>query len=285
MKSAAFSYHAPKSVEAAVALLGELAPEGARILAGGQSLVPIMAFRLAQPAHLIDINRIAALTGISVSGTIMTIGAATRHAAFERPPVPGAFGALLADICHNIAHGPIRTRGTFGGSISHADPASEWCLLAATLGATMIARSPRGERRIPASAFFEGIMTTSLAADELLTAIELSVPPAGTHMGFYEYSRRHGDFAIGMTLATFRIEAGRIADPRIGLGGIEPVPRRCPEAEAALLGREATEAAFAAAAEAAREAVDPMEDGQIDAEYRRDVIAACIRRALLRCAA
>ncbi|MHB1304962.1 MAG: FAD binding domain-containing protein [Acidiphilium sp.] len=285
MKSAAFAYHAPETIEAAVALLGDLAPEGARILAGGQSLVPIMAFRLAQPAHLIDINRIGALAGISVAGGVVTIGAATRHAAFERPPLDGVLGALLADICRHIAHGPIRARGTFGGSIAHADPASEWCLLAATLGAMMVARSTAGARRIQAASFFESIMTTALAPDELLVAIELLVPPPDVRAGFHEFSRRQGDFAIGMALATFRIEDGRIADPRIGIGGVESVPRRCTKAEAALRGRPADEAGFAAAAAAVREDVEPMEDGQIDAEYRRDIIGACVSRALARCLA
>jgi carbon-monoxide dehydrogenase medium subunit len=144
MKPASFRYHAPKTVDAAVALLAELAPEDGRILAGGQSLVPIMNFRLASPAHLIDINGIAELGRIRVEGGALVIPAGVRHAAFEKPVTDGALGALLAEVAQHIAHYPIRRRGTFCGSLAHADPASEWCMTAVTLGATLTARSVRG---------------------------------------------------------------------------------------------------------------------------------------------
>src|SRR5262252_2707233 len=168
MKPAPFSHYAPTTIDEAVALLAKLAPEDGRILAGGQSLVPTMAFRLARPAHLVDINGIAALGRLAVVDGKLAIGACVRHAAFHRPPVDGPLGALLAKVVRHIAHYPIRTRGTFCGSIANADPASEWCTVAVALGAEMLAQSARGTRVIPADKFFAGIMTTTLAEDELL---------------------------------------------------------------------------------------------------------------------
>jgi carbon-monoxide dehydrogenase medium subunit len=171
-------------------------------------------------------------------------------------------------------------RGTFCGSIAHADPASEWCLVAATLAAQMVATSARGQRVIAADEFFEGIMTTALAEDEILTEVRLPVISDQTHFGFNEFNRRAGDFGIAMTLVTYRLADGVIAEPRVGIGGAETHPRRIPEAEAALKGRPPEAKTFQAAAEAAAKAVDPMEDIQADAEFRRDLVRAVTRRAL-----
>jgi aerobic carbon-monoxide dehydrogenase medium subunit len=285
VKPAAFAYHAPASVEEAVALLGALAPEDGRILAGGQSLVPTMAFRLAKPAHLIDINGIAALEKLAVEDGSLVIGACVRHAAFHRPAVGGPLRALLADVVRHIAHYPIRLRGTFCGSLAHADPSSEWCLVAATLGAEIAAMSTRGTRKIPAADFFAGIMTTTLAEDELLAAARLPLLFDDTRFGFCEFSRRAGDYAIAMTLATLRIEDGTIADPRVGVGGAEASPRRIPEAEAVLAGHRPETAVLQAAADAAAAAIEPLEDIQADAAYRRDLVRAMTRRALERACA
>src|SRR5215475_11362800 len=169
MKPAPFRYHAPKTIEEAVTLLAEVAPRDGRVLAGGQSLVPIMAFRLTRPAHLVDINGVEALRRLAVEGERLCIGACVRHSAFHRPVVDGPLGRLLSTVVRHIAHHPIRTRGTFCGSIAHADPAAEWCLVAATLDAAIALRSVRGTRTVKASDFFEGIMTTARADDELLT--------------------------------------------------------------------------------------------------------------------
>jgi carbon-monoxide dehydrogenase medium subunit len=285
VKPAPFAYHAPTSIEEAVGMLGELAGEDGRILAGGQSLVPTMAFRLAKPAHLIDINSIAALERLAVEDGRLSIGACVRHAAFHRPAVPGPLGALLAVVVRHIAHYPIRLRGTFCGSLAHADPASEWCLVATTLGAEMTAVSTRGTRTIAAADFFAGMMTTALAEDELLAAARLPLLAADTRAGFCEFSRRAGDYALAMALATFRVEDGIIVAPRLGVGGAEASPRRIPEAEAALAGRPPEAAVLRAAAEAAAEAIDPLEDIQADAEYRRDLVRAMTRRALERACA
>lgn len=282
MKAAPFTYHAAASVEEAVALLGEFAPQGGRVLAGGQSLVPVMAFRLAAPEHLIDINRAKGLDGCAEDGARLRIGAGTRHAAFHRRVTENALGCLLAELCRYIAHAPIRARGTFGGSLAHADPASEWCLALATLGGEVIARSRAGTRRIAAEAFFAGIMTTALRDDELLVEAALPLLPPGTRFGFHEVSRRAGDYALAMTLVTWRLVDGAMAEPRVGVGGAEPVPRRIPEAEAALAGQPPTAATFARAAEAAADCVLPMEDVQADAAFRRDLVRATTRRALAR---
>jgi carbon-monoxide dehydrogenase medium subunit len=239
-----------------------------------------MAFRLAKPAHLIDINGIAALDKLAVEDGSLTIGACVRHAAFHRPAVAGPLGALLTNVVRHIAHYPIRLRGTFCGSLAHADPASEWCVVAATLGAEMTATSTRGTRTIAAADFFAGIMTTELAEDELLAATRLPLLASDVRFGFCEFSRRAGDYAIAMTLATLRIENGVIVEPRVGVGGAEAFARRIPQAEAALTDRAPEAAVLRAAAEAAADAIEPLEDIQADAAYRRDLVRAMTYRAL-----
>lgn len=286
MKPAAFLYHAPRTLEAALALLAEVAPQDGRILAGGQSLVPAMAFRLARPTHLVDINGVAGLDRLAVDGGWLSVGATVRHAAFHKAdPTFGVLGALLADVVHNIAHYPIRTRGTMCGSLAHADPASEWCLTAITLGAEMVAKTAKGARRIPAADYFQGIMSTALSPDELLAEVRLPLLADGTKHGFYEFNRRAGDFAIGMALVTYRVENGKIADAHVGIGGIEGTPRRVSEAEAALNGQAPGKAAFEAAGKATAAVVDPIEDTQTPASYRRDLAATVVSRALERAAA
>jgi carbon-monoxide dehydrogenase medium subunit len=280
MKPAAFVRHVPKTLDEAVKILADVAPQDGRVLAGGQSLVPIMAFRLAKPGHLVDINEIAGLDTITSDRDTLTIGACVRHGAFHKPVADRPLGALLSTVVRHIAHYPIRMRGTFCGSLAHADPASEWCLVAATLDATMIAESTRGERAIPAHDFFAGIMSTALAEDELLARVELPLLAAGTRFGFNEFSRRAGDFAMSASLVTYRLDNGKIADAHVGVGGAEPHPRRIPEAEAALNGEAPGDAVFRAAAEAAANAVEAMEDHQTTAEYRRDLVRAVVRRAL-----
>lgn len=280
MKPAPFTYHAPKTIDAALAILAQVAPQDGRVLAGGQSLVPTMAFRLSRPAHLVDINSVQGLDRLAVDGSELAIGACVRHAAFHRPVVDGPLGRLLAAVVRHIAHYPIRIRGTFCGSLAHADPASEWCLVAATLGARMVARSAKGTRIVAADDWFQGALSTALQEGELLTEARLPLLPADTRFGFQEFSRRAGDYAIAMALTTFRIANGRIAEARIGIGGAEGRPCRMREAEAALAGRAPEAAAFAAAAEAAAAAVDPVDDAQATAGYRRELVHAMTLRAL-----
>ena len=285
MKPARFRYHAPKTIEEAVDTLAEVAGEDGRVLAGGQSLVPIMAFRLARPAHLVDINGVEGLRRLSVEGGRLCIGACVRHAAFHTPVVDGPLGRLLATVVRHIAHYPIRTRGTFCGSVAHADPSAEWCLVATALGAEMVARRAGSTRTIPAQDFFRGIMTTALEEDELLIEVRLPILPADTRFGFYEFNRRAGDFALGMALIAFRLQDGVIREPRVALGGIESQPRRIAEAEQLLAGHAAERAAFEAAAAAVASVVDPLEDAVTSAIYRRDLSVTVTRRALERAAA
>ena len=280
MKPAPFCYHAPKTLTEAVEMLAEVAPQDGRVLAGGQSLVPIMAFRLAKPAHLVDINGVAGLDHLAVEGNQLCIGACVRHAAFHKPVVEGPLGRLLAYVVRHIAHHPIRTRGTFCGSVAHADPAAEWCLLVAALGGEMIAQNTSRIRTIAASDFFQGIMTTALQEDELLTQVRLPMPEPDTRFGFYEFNRRAGDFALGMALVAYRLRDGVISEARVALGGVEAQPRRIEDAERALLGQPAERATFTRAADAAAALVDPLEDAVTSADYRRDLARTVTRRAL-----
>jgi carbon-monoxide dehydrogenase medium subunit len=281
MKPAPFIHHVPKTLDEALRILADVAPQDGRVLAGGQSLVPIMAFRLAKPAHLVDINEVAGLDKISSDGKTLSIGARVRHAAFHKSVVDNPLGQLLSVVARHIAHYPIRMRGTFCGSLAHADPASEWCLVAATLGATVIAKSSaRGERQIAAKDFFAGIMSTALTEDELLAEVRLPLLADDTKFGFNEFSRRAGDFAMSAALVTYRLQSGKITDARVGIGGAEASPRRIAEAEAALNGQAPSDKTFRTAAEAAAEAIEPLEDHQTNAEYRCDLVRAVVRRAL-----
>ena len=280
MKPAPFIRHVPRTLDEALKILAQVAPQDGRVLAGGQSLVPIMAFRLAKPAHLVDINDVAGLDRVMSDGKTLAIGACVRHAAFHKPVVDNPLGKVLAFVARHIAHYPIRMRGTFCGSLAHADPASEWCLVAATLDATMVAKSMRGERLIAAKDFFQGIMATALAEDELLAEVRLPLLARDAKYGFNEFNRRAGDFAMAAALVTYRLKDGKIIEARVGVGGAEPCPRRVAEAEAALNGHEPGDKIFRAAAEAAASAIDPLVDHQTNADYRHDLVRAVVRRAL-----
>ena len=280
MKPASFIYHRPDTLDEAVRLLAELAPQDGRILAGGQSLVPIMAFRLATPPHLIDINSVRGLDGLVVQDGQLRIGARVRHAAFHHPVVEGPLGLLLTTVVRHLAHYPIRVRGTFCGSLAHADPAAEWGVVAATLDAELVAVSAQGQRQLAAGDFFRGAMATALTPDELLAEARLPLLPQSTRFGFAEFSRRPGDYALAMALVVLRVEHGVITAPRLGLGGAEARPRRIIAAEAVLEGEAPGDSVFRAAAETAAAAIDPLEDPETDAEYRRELVAAMVYRAL-----
>ena len=285
MKPAPFLHHEPRTVREALALLADVAPQDGRILAGGQSLVPAMALRLARPTHLVDINRIAGVDRLAVEDKALSIGPCVRHAAFHRPIGEGPLGPLLSTVVRHIAHYPIRTRGTFCGSLANADPASEWCLVAATLDTVLVAESTRGRRNTGAAEFFQGFLTTALDPDELLVEARLPLLSNETRFGFNEFSRRAGDFALAMTLATFELKDGVIGNPRIGNGGVEAAPRRIAEAEACLAGRPPSREVFREAAESAAEAVSPIEDSAEAIAYKRDLVRAVTFRALAQAAA
>jgi carbon-monoxide dehydrogenase medium subunit len=280
MKPAAFTYHSPTTVDEAVQLLAKWGPRDGRILAGGQSLVPAMAFRMARPAHLIDINGIAELARMAVIDGVLRIGACVRHAAFDSGALSGAAGALLRKVVRHIAHYPIRTRGTFCGSVANADPASEWCCVMAALGGVVVVRSRRGIRRLNAREFFQGMMATALEVDELIVAAELPLLADDTRTGFEEFSRRKGDFAIAMAVASYRLDEGVMVEPRLAIGGAEPLPRRVTSAEDVLRGRAPGADVFAEAGKAVAAAIDPMEDINNSAAYRRSLVRTLVQRAL-----
>lgn len=251
-----------------------------KILAGGQSLVPAMNFRLARPAILIDINNLKELSYVRPEGSELAIGALTRHAFFHRPPVDSPVGHLLTKVVQNIAHYPIRQRGSYGGSLSHADPASEWCLTTQTLRANLILKSVRGDRTVPAHQFFKGTFTTALEEDEILAEIRLPLLESGWTSGFYEFSRRKGDFALAMCLAAVRIEGGVVKDARIGGGGVADQPLRLSPIEDAIIGKPATSDTINQVAAMSRDIVNPPADIHGSSEYRRDLLVTVIKRAL-----
>jgi carbon-monoxide dehydrogenase medium subunit len=279
MKPAAFLYQAPRSRAEALDAVAAHGDDG-KVLAGGQSLVPAMNFRLARPAVLIDITRVPDLSTIARDGTSLRIGALSRHARFERPVTDGPLGALLPEVARHIAHTPIRARGTFGGSLAHADPASEWCALAVALNATIVAESKAGVRTIAARDFFQSIFTTALKPDELLTEIRLPWLSADWRCGFAEYSRRAGDFALAMAVVALRLEQGVIREASIALGGVGATPLPAVGAARLLLGATPSDALLAASGDAASREVDPQGDIHATPTYRRELVGAMTRRAL-----
>lgn len=280
MKPAPFVYHAPTSVGEAVSLLRELACHDPRILAGGQSLIPAMALRLARPGHLIDINGVAGLDSVMSNDNHLRIGATIRHARMQHPSGLGELGKLLAHVVRHIAHYPIRQRGTFCGSLAHADPASEWCLVTQVFDGALTAEGTNGRREIAASDYFCGIMTTALEPTELLTEVRLSQILPSTRWAFEEFSMRAGDFAVAMALVAYDVISGRISNARIGIGGVEAYPRRIPEVERVLNGARPTQAIFVAAGEAVGPTIDPLNDWQADGAERQRLASALVKRAL-----
>ena len=279
MKPARFDYHQPRSVEEALAILDRHGYD-AKVLAGGQSLVPAMNFRLARPAVLVDINRVGELDYITDDGETLRVGSLTRHVAFENPPVDGPLGRLLSQAARHVGHLPIRVRGTFGGSLAHADPAAEWCVIATLLDAEMVAARLAGTRSIPAARFFQTVFTTDLGPEELLVETRLPKPAPAGRVGFQQFSRRAGDFALAMAAAVIETRDGQVVDARIALGAVSDRPVRASAAEEHLTGGPAAREAFVGAAEVAAQEVDPMEDIHGSAEYRRDLVRALTRRAL-----
>lgn len=279
MKPAKFEYLAPRALDEAIDILAA-SGEDAKVLAGGQSLVPSMNFRLARPARLVDINRIPGLDYLEAADGWLRIGALARHLAVERCDLQDPLGDLLHRAGRFVGHLPVRVRGTFAGSLAHADPAAEWCLLATTLGAEIVARSQRGERIISAGDFFDTVFTTALEPDELLTEARLPLLGPDSRAGFTEFSRRAGDFAIVAAAVLTVVRDGRIEKASIGLGGVGGRPLRAPEAEAVLVGEPPSPEVFAEAGAVAARHVTPMADIHGSAEYRRDLVGVLTRRAL-----
>jgi carbon-monoxide dehydrogenase medium subunit len=288
MKPPPFTYHRPTSLDEALALLGEHGDQ-AKILAGGQSLVPLLSLRLAHPSHLVDINRLnGTLTQIADQDGGLTIGALVRQRSAEGSATVKQRSPLLAEALPLIGHTQIRNRGTICGNLAHADPASELPAVAMALGAQMVARSrAHGERTIPADAFFSGMFSTALEPDELLTYVKLPAWPDGAGWSFQEVARRHGDFALAGVAAVVQLDAAGAActDVRLAAIGVGPSPVRGRNAEGALRGQQMSADSVTSAAEALSKEIDPASDVQATAAYRRHVTAVLARRALEEAAA
>ncbi|HMA35125.1 MAG TPA: xanthine dehydrogenase family protein subunit M [Chloroflexia bacterium] len=283
MKPAPFEYYAPATRDDALALLAAHGGE-AKVLAGGQSLVPTMNFRLAQPAILVDLNGIADLFGIAEdAGGGLRIGAMTRQRTVERSPLVATWAPLVAEAMPHIAHPQIRNRGTFGGSLAHADPAAELPALAVALDAQMHTQRAGGARQIPAADFFQGLFTTALEPEELLVAVVIPPLPARTGTAFAEFARRHGDYALVGAAAVVTLDAGgAVAASKLVLFSIGDGPIVAHPAAAVLDGTLPTGSAIAAAAAAAAAAVDPPSDIHATAAYRRHLVGVLARQTLTR---
>jgi carbon-monoxide dehydrogenase medium subunit len=279
MKLPPFEYRTPETVEETVELLGEFGDE-AKILAGGQSLIPLLAMRLSRPAVVIDINNVGELSNIA-NGAGLTIGALTRHRSAERSALVRSAAPMLAAALGYVGHDAIRTRGTIGGSVAHADPAAELPTVLTALGGSVTATSARGTRTIEADSFFEGFLSTNLAADELLTAIKLPPRPDRSGWAFNEFSRRSGDFAlVGVAVSIELDESGTVLEARIAMSGVAGEPTRATDAEAALRGNPAGGESFAAAAAAAASEVNPSADLHGTTAYRKHLTGVLVRNGL-----
>jgi len=279
MKPAAFEYHAPETVEEALALL-EAHGDEAKVLAGGQSLVPLMNMRLARPGVIVDINRIRALDHLTPDGDALRVGALCRQRGAERAAIVATRCPLLHAALQLVGHVQIRNRGTVVGSLAHADPAAELTAVLAALGGTVTAVGPDGTRTIAADEFFVSYLTTSLDPRELLTEARFPTHPQGAGWSWMEIARRHGDFALAGVGIVLAVRGGRITEARVGLTGVGPTPVRAARAERALAGRVPSDALWTEAADAVREEIDPEGDIHASAEYRRHVAGVLTRRAL-----
>ena len=282
MKPAPFDYHRAATLDEALHLLAHHNGD-ARILAGGQSLVPMMNLRLARPAVLVDINRIPGLDYHRRDGDVLRIGALARHATLAASALVRECAPLMAEAYVHVAHAAVRNRGTLAGNLAHADPASEMPAVLLALEGSFTLRSVRGERTVPAADFFVGPFTTRAAADEML--VEVQVPVRRRGVGFEEMAIRHGDLAVALVASAISVQGGRITSAALAYAGVGAHALRVPAAEAILVGQVPSAELFARAAEVAAGAIDVASDASADAEYRRDLIRCLTPRALQRAAA
>jgi carbon-monoxide dehydrogenase medium subunit len=278
MKPAPFEYVAPRSIEEALTELARGGPD-AKVLAGGQSLVPLLNFRLARPSLLVDLNRIPGLSYLTPRDAGLAIGAMTRQVQVERDATLAQSQPLLKEAIGWVGHPAIRTRGTIGGSLAHADPAAELPAVAVCLGAQLRVVSPRGRRTVSADDFFQGYLTTVLEPDEIL--VETWLPPLrqGTGQAWVEFARRHGDFALVGVAVALTLDGDSVRDASIVLTGVGGKPVRAREAEMLLIGRRIPERA-GAAADAARSAIDPEADIHASKEYRAHLAGVLTERTI-----
>jgi CO/xanthine dehydrogenase FAD-binding subunit len=281
VKPPKFDYHAPTTVDEALALLQRYGGD-AKVLAGGQSLMPLLNFRLSRPAALVDLNRIPALAYIREHDGQVRLGAMTRQRTIEFDSIVARKLPLLREATRWVGHLPIRTRGTIGGSIAHADPSAEYPAVLTALEGEVVARGPKGERVVPARDLFRTYLTTSLEPEEILVEVRLPATPAGAGVALEEFARRHGDFAIVGIAAMIVREGERCKQARLATAGAGPVPLRLRAAEEILEREGLGDAAIEAAARRAAELVSPDSDIHASADYRRHLTGVLTRRALKR---
>lgn len=279
MKLPPFDYLAPATLDEALDLLEQHADE-ASVLAGGQSLIPLLAMRLARPAAVVDVNGLAELSGITTTGNTVVVAATTREFEAEESTTLAAKAPLLVAALPYIGHEAIRSRGTIGGSLAHADPAGELPAVALALDAELVLRSASGERTMPADEWFQGYLTTARRPDELLIQVRLPMTQPGTGVAFQEVARRHGDFAIVALATSLTFSDGVISDARLAFAGVADVPVRCSQAEQLLVGQQASPDLFAAAAAQAVAGLAPPSDLHGSSDYRKKVAATLVRRGL-----
>lgn len=281
MKPPVFTHHACRTVEEAVGLLDSA--EDAKVISGGQSLVPMMNLRLANPSDLVDLNRIPGLDTIDAGSTCITIGATARQHTVERSSAVGTASPLIAAALAHVGHPQIRNRGTVVGSLCHADPAAEMPAVFATLGGTIAAQGPGGTRSIDAADFFDSYLTTTLQPDEIATSVAFATPKAGTGWSFEEVTRRHGDFAIIGVVTLVTLAEDTIADARVTVFGGGGTPQRIGAAEQLLVGKARSDVdddLVRAVAAAVSGALNPASDIHGSAEYRRHVAGVLFSRGI-----
>jgi carbon-monoxide dehydrogenase medium subunit len=278
-----FDYHAPSTLDEALALLQKV--EGAKILAGGQSLIPAMRFRLAVPETLIDINRIKDLSYVEERGAHLVIGALAHETQLEESAIVAKSYPLLLDTAKVIADPLVRNKATVGGNLAHADPANDHPATMLAYGAEVVARGPKGTRTIAIDDFFVGLFESSLAPGEILTEVRIPKPTASSGGAYLKIERKVGDYAVAAVAVQLELAGAVIKNVRIGLTNVSPVPSRAKDAEAALVGKAPTEDVLEAAGKAAAAACDPSADlrGQVD--YKRDLVRVLVKRAVRRAVA
>ncbi len=279
MKPAPFAYHAPETAEDAVSVLAEYGDE-AKVLAGGQSLMPMLSLRLARPEHIVDVNRVRDLAGVRRENGALVVGATTRHVTLERDPEIAAAAPLLRRVAPYIGHFQIRNRGTLGGSLAHADPSAELPAVARVLDAEFEVLGPQGSRRIAASEFFQTVFTTALEPEELLVAVRFPVWSEGAGFAVEEVARRHGDFALVGAMVAVEVQDGRIDRVAIGLTGMGSVPERAPGVERALAGAAVADLDLTDVGVQVVADLEPSADVHAGPEYRKKVGAELVSRAL-----
>jgi len=280
MYAAPFEYHRPDTLAEAIALLGEFGDDG-KLIAGGHSLVPLLRSRFARPQHLIDIRRLPGLAGIREDRDTLTIGGATTHGMIERSPIVRVRMPVLAEAAGMVGDPAVRNMGTIGGSLAQADPSGDWPPLVVAFGADVVVASPQGERRIPAGDFFRGLLTTALEATDIITSIRFRIPPARTGAAYEKYPHHASRFAVCGVAALITIDdEGAIGKARIAVTGYGPVVARARSVEEALIGQRPDRESIAAASARGVDDLDVRADVLGSAEFKRNLAAVCVRRAV-----